>query len=500
MGAWKQFLASDIIVNPFVVNKSFTCFFSANSEPAGYGISIYGSGYYGEEETPGGSSCGGFIDRFLGVNLTTSSSVATQSLFYDTLVFELDLASFNNITLFPGQLLVNYSESVSSPTFFLPTNIRIHNEDLNGFDISSYVNSWTNVEFQAGSAPSGLQIRDNVALSNYSSEITGSSFNVFTTTSLSLPYSLNNKLVEPTPPINITTTYNFNTFNPLTDPTTGISSSQYQRLIYNSIKQLYYTNYISSSTGDNVAQPILIPGADVSGNVLVGNIESPLYDNFLPSTLVPNRFFPTEPGATIGVISISSKLYGDYLVPNSVKISTTITGSGGVQTLEDDGEGNLYLGTLHYGNVIYSHGMIILTNSGSFTDAYGTSSYGEDVYGEGYPQTINWLDNAITCSFSSSMTIYETQYKCTLRESEFNATLNPSAQKSGSLLTVNSSSFYQRGDGTLNNNITGSYFSPYVTTVGLYDEAQNLLAIGKLAQPLPTSPTTDTTILVNIDM
>jgi hypothetical protein len=102
-------------------------------------------------------------------------------------------------------------------------------------------------------------------------------------------------------------------------------------------------------------------------------------------------------------------------------------------------------------------------------------------------------------SFSSSYTIYETQYKCTLRESEFNATLNPSAQASGSLLTINSSSFYQRGDGTLANNVTGSYFSPYVTTVGLYDEAQNLLAVGKLAQPLPTSATTDTTILINID-
>ena len=44
-----------------------------------------------------------------------------------------------------------------------------------------------------------------------------------------------------------------------------------------------------------------------------------------------------------------------------------------------------------------------------------------------------------------------------------------------------------------------SYFTPYVTTVGLYDEAQNLVAVGKLSQPLPLSPVTDTTILVNID-
>ena len=47
--------------------------------------------------------------------------------------------------------------------------------------------------------------------------------------------------------------------------------------------------------------------------------------------------------------------------------------------------------------------------------------------------------------------------------------------------------------------VTGSEFSPYVTTVGLYDEAQNLLAVAKLAQPLPSSPTTDTTILISLD-
>jgi len=91
-------------------------------------------------------------------------------------------------------------------------------------------------------------------------------------------------------------------------------------------------------------------------------------------------------------------------------------------------------------------------------------------------------------------------YYLTIRESEFNATLNPSAQQSGSVIEVSGSYFSQRGDGTLANNVTGSYFSPYVTTVGLYDELQNLLAIGKLAQPLPTSDTTDTTILINLDL
>jgi hypothetical protein len=91
----------------------------------------------------------------------------------------------------------------------------------------------------------------------------------------------------------------------------------------------------------------------------------------------------------------------------------------------------------------------------------------------------------VTCSFSSSFTIYETQYKATISPSEFNFTQNPSAL-SGS-------------NGYIYNYLTSSYFDPYVTTVGLYDEAQNLLAVGKLSQPLPTSRTTDTTIFINID-
>jgi hypothetical protein len=91
----------------------------------------------------------------------------------------------------------------------------------------------------------------------------------------------------------------------------------------------------------------------------------------------------------------------------------------------------------------------------------------------------------VTCSFSSSYEIFETQYKCTIGADEFNYSLNPSLI-SGS-------------EGQMYDFATGSYFAPYVTTVGLYDGAYNLLAVGKLAKPLPTSRTTDTTILINFD-
>lgn len=242
--------------------------------------------------------------------------------------------------------------------------------------------------------------------------------------------------------------------------TTGTLSTQYQVLVYNSIKQLYYSNFLTSSTGDNVSQPDVFIGSNPSGDVLIGNVNSPIYDNFLQSTLVPDRSWPT---GSIGVISIPSKIYGSYIQPYSFQYR--FTSASITYTLTDDGQGNLLSGSSNIGNIIYTHGLAIVTNQ---------------LLSSGSATTTN-----VTCSFSSSYTIYESQYKCTIRENEFNATLNPSAQLSGS--------------GQLANNVTGSYFAPYVSTVGLYDENQNLLAIGKLAQPLPTSATTDTTILVNID-
>ena len=75
--------------------------------------------------------------------------------------------------------------------------------------------------------------------------------------------------------------------------------------------------------------------------------------------------------------------------------------------------------------------------------------------------------------------------------SEYNLTLNPSV--------ISGSVSAGEKNGIPYGFVTESYFSPYITTIGLYDEAQNLLAIGKLAQPLPSSPTTDTTILINLD-
>ena len=91
-------------------------------------------------------------------------------------------------------------------------------------------------------------------------------------------------------------------------------------------------------------------------------------------------------------------------------------------------------------------------------------------------------------TFKNSQLIFENEYQCTVDENEYNFTLNPTARKYKSI-----------DKGELADFATGSNFRPYVTTIGLYNEDNELLVVGKLAQPVRMSEETDTTFVVRYD-
>jgi len=256
-------------------------------------------------------------------------------------------------------------------------------------------------------------------------------------------------------------------------------SEQYEVLLYNSVKHLYYGNYISGSRG--FIQDAVTASFNTDGTI-TGPIQQTNYYNYEQNTVWSNKVLPTH---SIGIISIPSKLYGDYIQPQSFLLKHNTSGS-----IKDDGEGRLLWapnGSSNYnyilGNIVYQHGIITISNKPDVT-------YGEALYNLGIYQNETLINSFIsssevTCSFSSSYELFETQYKCTLTENEFNYSLNPT--------TISGS------QGNLYPYLTGSYFDPYITTIGLYNSDYELLAVGKLAKPLPTSRTTDTTILINID-
>ena len=248
-----------------------------------------------------------------------------------------------------------------------------------------------------------------------------------------------------------------------------------------------------------------------------------------PDRLLRNQFQSRQLHGSASVITIPKEFYGEEIKPNSVTItdnSTDIT-----YTLKDDGVGNIYdnnysasfttasesydpatgqtSGSI-IGNVIYGQGLIVITDTGSYKDVGLTSG------GDGWSLT-----------FKSTQTIYEREIQCLAEKGEFvtsnNISLTPdysgsseiySGLLSGSYGTQHkwinpfwpaSSSFNTtnatyKGTSSFHDFASGSEFSPYVTTIGLYDSNNELLAIGKLAKPIKNEKELDLNFVLRFDV
>ena len=122
---------------------------------------------------------------------------------------------------------------------------------------------------------------------------------------------------------------------------TGQINTQDQVLVYRSIRELYYSNYLLNPDGS--------PAATASFNTdgtITGAAYTPNYYNYLSSTLPANRYFPTTQNSIIGMISIPSNLFGEYIKPGTFYWASP---SG---SITDDGEGNLLFTSAS--NVIFS--------------------------------------------------------------------------------------------------------------------------------------------------
>lgn len=358
----------------------------------------------------------------------------------------------------------------------------------------------------------------------------------------------------------------------------GINYKEPNVCVYSNIKHLYYSNYLSSSTGDLAVTQSVIPGAfpgfEYEG--YYGGIAAPRFENFLQSTLLQERYFPTESGDKISVISIPARMYGEHIMPTTFNFTYTSSTSA-LYEVADDGEGNLLTGSQCIGQIFYPHGIVVFT-SGGFV------SMSSDI-SDNTPPTYPNL-NKVNITYSSSFQINEFQYRCVIDENEFTYTLNPTTLQPiwsistqfnslvnsittntadaangtftgviptggsgyGLVLTVTTLGVYglsyvggievtQRGYGyqigdvltiskdditgttdvtiTLtkenfwieNKNgdiysdfVSGSYFTPYLTSVGLYNDDQELVAVAKLSTPTPISKFVDTNVYINLDM
>jgi hypothetical protein len=269
------------------------------------------------------------------------------------------------------------------------------------------------------------------------------------------------------------------------------------------------------------------------------------YERFSNNPKLPKSSGRTEPFLSFGatnpnkqyrilhnscsVISVPQELFGEEIKPKSVQVtdnSTDVT-----FTIKDDGDGNLYdnaysssyaafkSGSFKYpelswttagsgsvvGNVFYKTGMLVFTDTGSYKNvALGTGTDGFEV------------------DYRSTHTIYQHEYTVIAPAGQFNRTRNISAtyQRSGSVTVVEGAKphyYFPPGDNPgltgsgsfessyqatqfAENFTTHSQFAPYMTTIGLYNDNNELLVVGRTSKPIKNDDTMDMSFVLRFDV
>ena len=188
----------------------------------------------------------------------------------------------------------------------------------------------------------------------------------------------------------------------------------------------------------------------------------------------------------IAVFSVPQRYYGE-----GIKIGTVVLEDeqlGRIYT--DDGNSNLIdSGSNIKGIIFYDRGLIVVAKdivSGSVLSQF-------------------------TLNFRSTKTIFENEIFLSVLENEFNVSQNPTAVDYDGTIgriklhnirsTINPLKVGGFADYLYSGSVdpTGSYLAPYITTIGLYDDELNMVAVAKLPQPIKSLPDYPINFIVRFD-
>ena len=219
-------------------------------------------------------------------------------------------------------------------------------------------------------------------------------------------------------------------------------------------------------------------------------------------------------GDVFALIALPQHKYGEGIKVGSVKLTDVDTNS----VFEDDGFSNLVSGSEIYGNVFYDRGMVVMTK-----DIVSGSSFSN-----------------YRLEFNSTVTIYENEIFLSVLENEFNTSQNPTAVYTPSVTTqtielkgdkykrtdsdttiristpdiqfirtekypftssIDATVFASFDDYMFSSSVdpTGSYLAPYITTIGLYDDNNQMVAVAKLAHPIKSYPDYPLNFIIRFD-
>ena len=295
------------------------------------------------------------------------------------------------------------------------------------------------------------------------------------------------------------------------------------------------------------AKVISIPQIYVGEGIKKGSIN--LLDN--GKTYIDDTFgnLIDSAGDTITVVSIDIQ---DNEIIFTDLASAAYTASFQFMGFDiEDGIFNLtYNGVSYDMNIVsfnIESGVMIVENIPFLSGAAGTNSIGNIFYTQGLIVITRALNDVLISnwdlSFKSTKTIYEHEYLLIVNEDEFNVSQNPSAVvteggeytsfidssgnthrvyskqpvkyirkksilENGNTLdyrytsSVSSSTHFagfEHYDLSSSIDSTGSFLTPFITTIGLYDDNCDLVAVAKLPQPIKSEKDIPVNFIIRFD-
>jgi hypothetical protein len=187
------------------------------------------------------------------------------------------------------------------------------------------------------------------------------------------------------------------------------------------------------------------------------------------------------PSGSCFVVNISQYAYGERVVPGTFRLDVDGSATDIIDVESSiPGLGLLYASGSNtvLGNIFYNQGLAVIKENKSATSGSVHSTSGVGI-----------KQNSITTiTFNSQITIYQHRIVCKANQGEFNYSLsNPSMD-----------------DQSQNGSVVRELFDsgslrPYVTSIGLYNENNELLVVAKLATPIKRTKFTDQTFIVQFD-
>lgn len=208
-----------------------------------------------------------------------------------------------------------------------------------------------------------------------------------------------------------------------------------------------------------------------------GTYQRPLYASlnhlFYGSGSVWNRGEQLQipSGSQIYVFSIAQAKYSEKIYPGSFSVS--VASSSG--SIVDDGEGKLRYGESGsvVGHIFYGLGIATVQhNSGSAVNSGGMNLT---------------TGSVLDITFKASHTIYEHSIMCTMDIGDMNFSMNPSIKGTN-----------DDGVRIVDGFISGT-LTPYMTTIGLYNNQNQLLAVAKFPRPIKRASDSQQTVIIRFD-